>query len=73
MTRPRSRSWRLLLVVATIAILVAAAAPAPAVEVGQPAPEFRLPATTGVDITLSEFRGKKWVLLEFYGLDFAPT
>jgi len=44
-----------------------------ALEVGEPAPEFNLPATTGVDISLSEFRGKKWVLLEFYGLDFAPT
>jgi len=46
---------------------------ATAVEVGAPAPDFNLPATTGVNISLSEFRGKKWVLLEFYGLDFAPA
>jgi len=26
-----------------------------------------------VDIALSDFRGKKWVLIEFYGADFAPT
>ena len=46
---------------------------AAAVEVGEPAPEFTLPSTTGGDISLSDFRGKKWVLLEFYGADFAPT
>jgi peroxiredoxin Q/BCP len=44
-----------------------------AVDVGAPAPEFKLPATTGTDISLGDFRGKKWVLLEFYGADFAPT
>jgi hypothetical protein len=44
-----------------------------AVEVGEKAPDFKLPATTGVDISLSEFRGKKWVLVEFYGADFQPT
>ena len=44
-----------------------------AVEAGQPAPDFKLPATTGGDISLSDYRGKKWVLLEFYGADFAPT
>ena len=44
-----------------------------AVEVAEKAPEFKLPATTGLDISLSDFRGKKWVLVEFYGSDFAPT
>jgi peroxiredoxin Q/BCP len=43
------------------------------VEVGEPAPDFKLPATTGADIGLSEFRAKKWVFLEFYGADFTPT
>ena len=47
--------------------------PAGAVEVGEPAPNFTLPSTNGVDISLSEFRGKKWVFLEFYGGDFNPT
>ena len=42
-------------------------------EVGEPAPEFKLPATTGVDIALSDFKGKQFVFLEFYGSDFAPT
>ena len=44
-----------------------------ALEVGDKVPDFKLPATTGVDISLSEFRGKKWVLVEFYGADFQPT
>lgn len=47
--------------------------PAGAVEVGEPAPDFKLPSTNGVDISLSDFRGKKWVFLEFYGGDFHPT
>jgi peroxiredoxin len=47
--------------------------PARAVEVGEPAPAFSLAATTGGDISLNDFRGKKWVLLEFYGADFVPT
>jgi peroxiredoxin Q/BCP len=44
-----------------------------ALEVGDKAPDFKLPATTGLDISLSDFRAKKWVLLEFYGADFQPT
>jgi hypothetical protein len=47
--------------------------PATAVEVGESAPPFNLVATTGGDISLNDFRGKKWVFLEFYGADFAPT
>ena len=49
------------------------AGPAQALEVGEPAPEFNLPATSGTDVALKDFRGKRWVLLEFYGADFAPT
>jgi len=43
------------------------------VTVGQEAPDFSLPATTGGQITLRQFRGKKIVLLEFYGVDFEPV
>ena len=46
---------------------------ATAVEVGDKAPDFTLPSTTGKDISLSEFLGKKYVLIEFYGGDFDPT
>jgi hypothetical protein len=47
--------------------------PAEAVDVGEPAPDFKLPSTNGIDIGLADFRGKKWVFLEFYGGDFHPT
>ncbi len=44
-----------------------------AVEIGEKAPDFTLPSTTGDKISLSQFRGKKLVLLEFYGADFSPV
>jgi peroxiredoxin len=44
-----------------------------ALEIGEQAPDFTLPATTGEKISLSQFRGKKLVLVEFYAADFAPT
>ena len=44
-----------------------------AVMVNELAPDFTLPSTTGKDITLSQFRGDKMVLIEFYGLDFGVT
>ncbi len=46
---------------------------AAALEVGEQAPDFMLPATTGGNISLSQFRGQKLVLLEFYMGDFMPT
>jgi peroxiredoxin len=44
-----------------------------ALEVGEQAPDFMLPSTMGGEISLSQFRGKKLVLLEFYGADFSPV
>jgi peroxiredoxin len=44
-----------------------------ALAVGDPAPDFTLPATVGDKITLSNYRGKKNVLLLFYPLDFSPV
>jgi hypothetical protein len=46
---------------------------ATALDIGDKAPEFTLPATTGGKISLSQFRGKKLVLLEFYGADYSPV
>jgi hypothetical protein len=43
------------------------------VEVGEKAPDFELPSTTGGKIRLSGFVGKKNVVLEFYVLDFSPV
>ena len=44
-----------------------------ALDVGDKAPDFTLPATTGEKVSLSQFRGKKIVLLEFYGADYSPV
>jgi len=49
------------------------ASDATAVEIGDKAPDFTLPSTTGEKISLSQFRGKKLVLLEFYGADYSPV
>ena len=40
---------------------------------GDMAPDFTLPSTIGDSVTLSDYRGKKNVLLLFYPLDFSPT
>ena len=42
-------------------------------EVGEQAPDFTLPSTLGEQISLSQFRGKQHVLLEFYVRDHGPT
>ena len=44
-----------------------------AVDVGEQAPDFTLPSTTGGMISLSQFRGQKLVLLEFHLSDFGVT
>jgi peroxiredoxin len=41
-------------------------------KVGDTAPDFSLPATTKEKISLSDYKGKKNVLLAFYGMDFTP-
>ena len=40
---------------------------------GDTAPDFTLPSTVGEKVTLSDYRGKKNVLLMFYPLDFSPV
>jgi peroxiredoxin Q/BCP len=37
---------------------------------GQPAPDFRLPATGGGEVTLAQFKGRSDVVLAFYCFDF---
>lgn len=41
-------------------------------KIGDTAPEFALPATTKEIISLSDYRGKKNIVLAFYGMDFTP-
>jgi hypothetical protein len=53
--------------------LLAVLSPAVALEVGEQALDFTLPSTTGEQISLSQFRGKKLVLLEFHVNDFGAT
>jgi len=47
---------------------------AAALEVGDKAPDFELPSTqTPGKFKLSDFAGKKNVIVQFYVLDFTPT
>ena len=46
---------------------------AQAFDVGEQAPDFTLPSTTGEQISLSQFQGKKLVLLEFHIDDFGAN
>jgi hypothetical protein len=65
------RTLRLLIVllVATLGVVGLAVA----LEVGEQAPDFTLPSTTGEKISLSQFQGKNLVLLEFHVNDFGAT
>ena len=62
-------------IAATVLALSLAGLPgtAAAVEVGDKAPDFNLPSTKGGNLKLSDFAGKKNVILQFYVLDFTPT
>ena len=40
--------------------------------IGKPAPDFTLPSTTGENISLRQFKGKKTVILYFYPKDETP-
>ena len=64
---------RLILVSTTLASLLMVPGMALALEVGEKAPDFTLPSTMGEQISLSQFRGKQHVLLEFYVRDHGPT
>ena len=63
----------LILVSTTLASLLMVPDVALALEVGEKAPDFTLPSTTGEQISLSQFQGKKLVLLEFHIDDFGAN
>jgi peroxiredoxin Q/BCP len=44
-----------------------------ALRVGEPAPDFSLPSSTGEMVRLSDFRGKSAVVLFFYPKDNSPA
>ena len=41
-----------------------------AAEVGQPAPDFKMTSSLGDDVSLSQYRGQKNVVLSFHVFDF---
>jgi len=69
----RQRSLALLAMILAGAVTLGQSRSAAAIEAGEQAPGFKLASTNGVDISLSDFAGKKWVFLEFYALDFSPA
>jgi hypothetical protein len=72
MGRLRKHMRGLSLLSALLAAGLLVAAIATAVEIGEQAPDFTLPSTTGDKISLSQFRGQP-VLIEFYAQDFSPV
>ena len=56
-----------------VAFVLAFSVESAGVQVGEKAPDFELPSTTGGKIKLSDFAGRKNVILEFYVLDFSPV
>ena len=73
MERRRQCINHLVLIVMLLACLLVGVRETIALEVGEKAPDFTLPSTMGEKISLSQFQGKQFVLIEFYGADFAPV
>jgi peroxiredoxin len=59
-----------MLALSVIALAQQPAPPKTHLKVGDPAPDFTLPATDGKTYKLSDFKGKKSVVLAFYVLAF---
>jgi len=60
----------MLLALAAVALAQQPAAPKTNLKVGDAAPDFTLPDTGGKQVKLSDFKGKKSVVLAFYVLAF---
>ena len=73
MERRRQRISNLVLVGVLLVSMLGGLQETTALEVGEKAPDFTLSSTMGGQISLSQFQGKQFVLIEFYGADFAPT
>ena len=54
-----TRIWLLASLLGVVSVVTA-------LEIGEQAPDFTLPSTSGEKITLSQFQRKHLVLLEFY-------
>ena len=66
----RSLSVILLLAFGIVCIAQQPAPPKTNLKVGDAAPDFTLPSTAGQKVKLSDFKGKKNVVLAFYVLAF---
>jgi hypothetical protein len=64
------RRWLIYLLFVAVILGVTGAQ---ALEVGDRAPDFNLRSTAGDLISLSQFKGKKGVLIQFYSMDFNPS
>lgn len=42
------------------------------IQIGEEAPDFKLPSTDRQDIALSDYRGKKNILIAFFPIAFTP-
>ena len=69
----KSHQWRHRLLGILLGSIVMFSGTAFALDVGDKAPNFALPATTGKDIGLGDFAGKKAVVLFFYIGAFTNT
>ena len=63
----------LILLLALLSGLLFSVRSAAALDVGDKAPDFTLPSTTGEPISLQQFLGKKHLLIEFYVRAFGLT
>ena len=63
----------LLTTVLAVALAMVGLATAEPLRVGDRAPDFRLPATTGGVVSLGDHRGRNLVLIEFYHSDWGPN
>ena len=64
------RTLRVTMGALLLALAVAWAAPAAPLNVGDKAPDFALPDQSGKSVKLSDFSGKKNIVLAFYVLAF---
>jgi cytochrome oxidase Cu insertion factor (SCO1/SenC/PrrC family) len=73
MNRQVSYCRRLIQFSLVLAVMLMLTGTVTALDIGQPAPDFSLTSTSGGKVSLSQFKGKKHVLIQFYSVDFNPT
>jgi cytochrome oxidase Cu insertion factor (SCO1/SenC/PrrC family) len=64
--RLRRWTWGMAVMLLGVVLLLLNSTPAMALQVGDKAPDFSLPATTAEKVSLTDFVGKKPVVVFFY-------